>query len=148
MTLSWTSAKVGPGTHNVYFGTSSSAVLNATTGSPEYKGNTGGNSYSPATLSNNVTYYWRIDNVGTYGTKKGDLWSFTTVTASQAHNPSPADEIADVIATADLSWQAGTGVASHDVYLGTSSSAVANADHGSPEFKGNQAQQLHMTRAN
>ena len=127
--------QVGPGSHNIYLGTSSSAVLNATTGSPEYKGNTGTNSYSPATLSNNVTYYWRIDNVGTYGTKKGDLWSFTTVTQSQAHNPSPADETSNISATADLSWQAGTGAASHDVYLGTSSDAVANADHGSLNSK-------------
>lgn len=137
-TLSWTIAQVGPGTHNVYLGTSSSAVLNATTGSPEYKGNVGGTSYNPGTLVNNVTYYWRIDNVGTYGTKKGDLWRFTTIGQSQAHNPSPADEAINTGNNADLSWQAGTGATSHDVYLGTSYDDIANADQGSPEFKGNQ----------
>jgi len=138
VTLSWTSAQVGAGTHNVYFGTSSSAVLNATTGSPEYKGNTGGNTYNPGTLANSVTYYWRIDNVGTYGTKKGDLWSFTTISQSQAHNPNPADEATNIGGNADLSWQGGTGATSHDVYLGTSYDDIADADHGSPEFKGNQ----------
>lgn len=137
-TLSWTAAQVGAGTHNVYLGTSYTAVLNATTGSPEYKGNVGGISYNPGTLVNDVTYYWRIDNVGTYGTKKGDVWNFHTIALSQASNPNPVNGAIDIDINANLSWTAGSGATSHDVYLGTSYDAVLNATHASPEFKGNQ----------
>ena len=37
----------------------------------------------------------------------------------QASNPSPADGETGVSTTADLSWTAGSGASSHDVYFGT-----------------------------
>lgn len=61
-----------------------------------------------------------------------------------ASSPVPADgdEHADADAgSLTLRWSpALTGTAvSHDVYFGTNQTAVKNATHGSPEFKGNQA---------
>jgi hypothetical protein len=50
----------------------------------------------------------------------------------QATNPSPADGATDVSVDADLSWTAGSGADSHDVYFGT------NPTPGAGEFKGNQ----------
>ncbi|MHC4083952.1 MAG: LamG-like jellyroll fold domain-containing protein [Planctomycetota bacterium] len=49
---------------------------------------------------------------------------------SQAGNPNPSDGATKIEITADLSWTAGTGATSHDVYFGTSNP---------PEFRGNQA---------
>ena len=48
----------------------------------------------------------------------------------QASNPDPADSETDVSSDADLSWTAGSGAASHDVYFGTSNP---------PPFQQNQA---------
>jgi len=47
-----------------------------------------------------------------------------------ASNPSPADDATGVSTTTGLSWTAGSGASSHDVYLGTSNP---------PGFQGNQA---------
>jgi len=76
-TLSWT---VGSNSisHDVYFGTNQANVTNATRTSAEYKGNQFGTSYAPGTLLAKTVYYWRIDEVGTDGTTKGVIWSFTT----------------------------------------------------------------------
>ena len=79
-TLSWT-AGYGVASHDVYFGTNQTNVTNANHASAEYKGNQAGTSYVPGTLTNNTTYYWRIDEVGTGGTTKGTVWSFTSIAA-------------------------------------------------------------------
>ncbi|MFH1716823.1 MAG: LamG domain-containing protein [Planctomycetota bacterium] len=77
--LNWT-----PGTtaisHDVYFGTDKNAVRNATTASPEYKGNraVGSESYDPGKLVWQSDYYWRVDAVYNAGPVKGLVWSFTT----------------------------------------------------------------------
>ncbi|UCF00069.1 MAG: hypothetical protein JSV82_03105, partial [Planctomycetota bacterium] len=78
--LSWT-----PGSntlsHDVYFGTNFNNVndANTTITLGVFKGNQDTNTYDPCTLSYNTTYYWRIDERNTYGTTKGNVWSFTTV---------------------------------------------------------------------
>lgn len=66
--LSWTA---GPAAtlHDVYFGTSSPPPF-ITSGSST--------TYNPGILSRDTTYYWRIDEHNTAGTKQGDLWSFKT----------------------------------------------------------------------
>ncbi len=69
--------------HQVYFGTDKSAVRNANTGSPEYKGarELGSQSYDPGRLEWDTTYYWRIDEVNNANPDSpwtGILWSFTT----------------------------------------------------------------------
>ncbi|MHB9071145.1 MAG: discoidin domain-containing protein [Sedimentisphaerales bacterium] len=76
--LSWT-AGGGATSHDVYFGTNAANVSNGTHASSEYKGNQADTSYDVGTLTENMTYYWRIDEVSDYNTViKGFLWSFTT----------------------------------------------------------------------
>jgi hypothetical protein len=77
--LSWTPAENAT-SHQVYFGTDREAVKNATTTSPEYKGDKtrGSESYDPGQLDWHTGYYWRVDAVYTGSTVKGLVWSFTT----------------------------------------------------------------------
>ncbi len=77
--LSWMPAGSAV-SHDIYFGTDIDAVRNATTGSPEFKGNkaSGSESYDPGKLAWNNDYYWRVDAVYSTGTVKGLIWSFTT----------------------------------------------------------------------
>ena len=81
ITLSWTTAVSGAASHNVYFGTSSSAVTNATTASAEYKGNRTTNTYPVTGINPHLTYYWRIDEVASGG----------TVIVGSSRNPLSAD---------------------------------------------------------
>jgi hypothetical protein len=79
--LSWTPAENAV-SHQVYFGADKEAVKNATTASPEYKGNQalGSESYDPGRLDWHASYYWRIDAVYEVNPEpiKGLVWSFTT----------------------------------------------------------------------
>jgi len=125
--LSWTAGS-GTITHDVYFG------VDSTPDSTEYIGNQGTNIYDPGTMEVSTTYYWRIDEVNGNGTTTGTVWSFTTAmqVPDAATNPSPANSATNVTTTTDLSWTAGDGAASHDVYFGQDSTP----DSG--EFQGNQ----------
>jgi hypothetical protein len=78
-TLNWTPATTAA-SHNVYFGTDKDAVKNATTASPQYKGNKalGSEIYDPGRLAWHSDYYWRVDAVYNTSTVKGLVWSFTT----------------------------------------------------------------------
>ncbi|MHC4397039.1 MAG: LamG-like jellyroll fold domain-containing protein, partial [Planctomycetota bacterium] len=113
--LSW---GAGPRTdsHDVYFGTSSPG---------SFQGNQTDTTFEPGTMDNDETYYWRIDEINGSGTTTGNVWSFTTEAGAgppgQATNPSPANSATDVSLTADLSWTAGSGATSRNVYFGTSS---------------------------
>jgi len=111
--LSW-SAGSGATSHDVYFGTSSPGT---------FQGNWTGTTFDPGVMSTNTTYYWRIDEKNAGGTTTGIVWRFTTVPAlpGQATNPSPANLATNVSVNADLSWTAGAGATSRDVYFGTSS---------------------------
>jgi len=77
--LSWTPAATAD-SHDLYFGTDRAVVLNATTASPEYKGNRtiGSESCDPGVLELSSEYFWRVDAV--YGTDpvKGLVWNFAT----------------------------------------------------------------------
>ena len=69
--------------HQVYFGTDPETLLNADTGSPEYKSaaSLGDESYDPGPLEWDTTYYWRIDEVNDSDPNSpwtGNVWSFTT----------------------------------------------------------------------
>jgi hypothetical protein len=125
--LSWTAGS-GAASHDVYFGT------DPTPDATEFQGTQSGTTFDPGTLAYGTTYYWRIDETNANGTTTGLVWSFTTASApqppGQAANPSPANGAANVSITADLSWTAGSGATSHDVYFGTSSPGT---------FQGNQA---------
>jgi len=77
--LTWTSA-TNANSHHLYFGMDREAVKNATTASPEYKGNKarGAESYNPGQLEWGESYYWRVDAVYGANTINGLVWSFTT----------------------------------------------------------------------
>ena len=72
VTLSWTAGS-GAASHDVYLGTT------AGLGPENFKGNQTSTSYEPSVLRKGITYYWRIDEVNSYGTTPGDVWSFTTL---------------------------------------------------------------------
>jgi len=67
-------------THDVYFGTDKDVVKNATTTSPEYKGNraVGSENYDPGKLAWHSDHYWRVDAVYDAGPVKGLVWNFKT----------------------------------------------------------------------
>jgi len=66
--------------HDLYLGTDKDAVRNATTASPEFKGNkaSGSESHDPGKLAWHSDYYSRVDAVYNTGTVKGLVWKFTT----------------------------------------------------------------------
>ncbi|MHC4737465.1 MAG: hypothetical protein ACYS9Y_01025, partial [Planctomycetota bacterium] len=126
--LSW-DAGSRTDSHDVYFGTSSPGA---------FQGNQTDATFDPGTMNNDETYYWRIDEINGSGTTTGDVWSFTTEAGAgppgQASNPSPADSATDVSLTADLSWTAGSGATSHDVYFGTSSPGASQGNQTETTF--------------
>jgi parallel beta-helix repeat protein len=121
--------------HDVYFGT------NPVPGPAEFitRQEFNVNVYEhDANLLADTTYYWRIDEVEADETTihTGDVWSFTTAPAT-AWSPNPADGDSFVDLREDLSWFAGMGAATHDVYFGTNEAAVTDGNSGT--FKGNQS---------
>ena len=114
--------------HDVYMGTDWDDVNDANTTSSEYIGRQAldANCYTPSSLELGTTYYWRIDEVSGAITWKGGVWQFTT-NDGKAYEPWPADEQTAVVVDQVLSWTPGCSTLSHDVYVGTSLSAVTNA---------------------
>jgi hypothetical protein len=77
--LSWMAGD-GATAHDIYFGTNSSAVLDANTSTAGiYQGTqpVEANSFDPGNLELNKAYYWRIDEVNDTNVYKGDLWQFS-----------------------------------------------------------------------
>jgi alpha-L-fucosidase 2 len=122
--------------NDVYFDTSSNAVANATTISPQYQGRTRATDFTLPQLQPGTTYYWRVDQVSGTNVGIGSVWQFVTVDFT-ATNPNPAVAQTSVSTNTALSWTLGTasGLLS-EVYFGTSSNAVTNATTNSPEFQG------------
>ena len=121
--------------HNIYFGT------NPTLGAAEYKGQQplAWNTYFHlGPFIPGATYYWRIDEVEADGTTihTGDVWSFRAA-ISTVYDPDPKDGAIYVPVDAHLSWTAGFGAITHDVYFGTDETEVTNGTGGT--FKVNQA---------
>jgi len=129
--LSWTAGS-GSTSSDVYFGTDS------TPDSGELQGNQTATTFDPGTLNNSTTYYWQIDEINAEGTTTGNVWSFTTEAVpsppGQASNPSPANSASDVSINADLSWTAGSGATSHDVYFGTTSPGAYQGNQTATTF--------------
>jgi hypothetical protein len=75
--LSW-KARTNATLHRVYFGTSSNAVVNATTNSPEFKGALEGASFAPSVLAASGRFYWRVDEVAGASVAAGPVWTFAT----------------------------------------------------------------------
>jgi len=98
-----------------------------------YKGSQSGTTYEPGTLAESTTYYWRIDEVVAGVTTTGAVWSFTTGTL-QASNPSPANGATSIYVNANLSWSAGAGATSRNVYFGTSSPGAFQGNRTTTSF--------------
>ncbi len=136
--LSWTAGS-GATSHDVYLGTDETAVTDATTADAEYEGNQAATVYTPVDLlDGNTTYYWRIDEVGPAGTTAGEVWEFTTAAGQAAEPIDPADGAVGIELDPTLTWIAGDGAVSHDIYFGTEEIAVDAATRSSGEFQGNQ----------
>jgi hypothetical protein len=67
--LSWTAGN-GSTSSDVYFGTTSPGT---------FQGNQTATTFDPGTMTNDTTYYWRIDEINAAGTTTGAVWSFTTI---------------------------------------------------------------------
>jgi len=77
--LAW-SPGIYAATHDVYFGTDFNDVSEATTASPEFKGNQPDTTYALDRLEFGRAYYWRIDEVNAPPDSTvypGSVWSFT-----------------------------------------------------------------------
>ena len=120
--LRWTPAEQAV-SHHVYFGMDKDAVKNATTDSPEYKGDRPLNSesYDPGKLAWLTTYYWRVDAVYAANPNnpvKGLVWSFTTADFLLVDDfESYTDNDADGEAIWQ-SWIDGFGVAGNNAQVG------------------------------
>ena len=76
--LSWTAGHLAVA-HDVYFGSSETAVASATTSSPEYLGRQTVTTRATAPLLAGTTYFWRVDSLDATDTlTTGRVWSFTT----------------------------------------------------------------------
>jgi len=75
--LSW-QAGTNATLHRVYFGTSSNAVANAMTNSPEFKGALAGAGFAPGVLAGSGRFYWRVDEVAGANVTAGPVWTFAT----------------------------------------------------------------------
>jgi hypothetical protein len=108
--LTWTSGTDAV-SHDVYFGT---------VNPPPSLGNVNVAHYA-ATLTNNTTYYWRIDEHTAAGTVvTGTVWTFRTGLApGKATTPYPWDGAGNWPLLSELTWSGGSGATSHSVYLGT-----------------------------
>ena len=124
VTLAWNSA-YGATSYYVYYGQSSF---------PTSPGTPAGCCSLQVSLSSNAKYYWRVRACNSYGFSdySSQRCFYTTTQPAQATNPSPGSPSSGISLDAVLSWTAGSGATSHDVYFGTNSSP------GAPEFKGNQ----------
>jgi autotransporter-associated beta strand protein len=137
--LAWT-AGANALSHRIFFGTDETSVTNATTASPEYRGEQSATTWNPGLLDPATTYFWRIQGIGAVSENQGLTWSFTThPPADPASAPSPAHAATGVAVSPSLSWTAGAHATSFRVFFGTNAAAVASATTASPEFKGEQS---------
>ena len=72
--------------HDVYFATDEAAV--AAGDASTFVGNLAETTYAPETLTEDMTYYWRVDEVAADGAvTPGTVWSFTTVPSIAISDP-------------------------------------------------------------
>ena len=120
-TLTWIAGD-GAASNRVYVGTDPAAL--------ELVQESEATEYTPDTpFVEGTTYYWRIDSVDAGGeVSEGELWSFTTL-PWEAHFPSPADGLGNVLLEGvTLTWTLGKDAILHNVYFGTDQAAVAARD--------------------
>ncbi len=117
VTLGWTAGDTAT-QHHVYIGESLEDVQNGTGGTDH--GLTGETTFSNYSWELGKTYYLRIDEVEADGVTvhTGAVWSFT-ISTKLASNPVPSNDARLVATNVTLSWTAGSGAISHNVYFGT-----------------------------
>ncbi|MFI4911892.1 MAG: LamG-like jellyroll fold domain-containing protein [Sedimentisphaeraceae bacterium JB056] len=87
-----------------------------------------------------IPYNNEGDIVVTYdASARGGLGETVVSRVAKAGSPSPANGAEDATSDLTLTWAAGPGSVSSDVYFGVDYDAVVHADTSSPEFFGNQA---------
>jgi hypothetical protein len=128
-TLTWTSA-AGVTAHEVYFHEFNEEVFTPPQVAVLAPGVT---SYVPGALKSNTRYVWFIGERNAAGTRLGSTWSFTTgstvgLVPDPASQPSPTNQAIRIPTNASLTWVAGAGAVSHDVYFGTSPSPALAAN--------------------
>lgn len=129
--LSWMPGS-GAIDHTIYFGTNQTAVANGD--SSVLMGTQNELSFDPNLLISGQTYYWRIDEFDGSTVYPGDLWSFSVIDPKQASNPDPANGATGVtFDQPELSWTAGAGAVSHDVYMGVSADSLEAVSLGQAE---------------
>jgi len=123
--LSWTPADTATSS-DVYLGADKDAVKDATTASPEYKGNKaiGDETLDPGTLEWETAYYWRVDAVYADKTVKGLVWGYTTADFLVVDDFEDYD-----IGNKEIwwAWKDGLGYAAHDnepAYAGNGTGAA------------------------
>jgi hypothetical protein len=121
--------------HDVYFGENYDDVAAGTgdafrgnLASPNFIVGFAGNPY-PDGLVPGTTYYWRIDEVDSANTYKGDVWSFM-ISPKTAFNPNPTNGAELVDLNVELSWEAGFNAKLHTVYFGENFDDVNDAVTG------------------
>ncbi|MHC4644759.1 MAG: LamG domain-containing protein [Planctomycetota bacterium] len=132
VTLDWTAGD-GAASHDVYFGTSASDVIEGATAVETGWGST---SWTPPSLELGQTYYWRIDENDGGDPCAGVVWRFTA-NDGNAFDHFPGDGWRGISTDVVLSWSPGCLANSHDVYLGTSQSDVENATTSSAVYMTN-----------
>lgn len=106
--------------HKLYLGTNLTDVKNATETSPEYKDDITAVTYDPGYLTQNTTYYWRVDEVGANCTAKGKIWQFSTI------NPTGVANIKIFTSTA-YNDNAGAGIRDGQVHFDSIGATGSNA---------------------
>jgi len=84
-----------------------------------------GTSRAVSGLSNNTTYYWRVNATNAEGTSAwSSVWSFTTVVAAPSPPTlaSPANGATGVSTSPTLSWNTSTGATSYRIQVSSNSS--------------------------
>ena len=76
-TLTWMPGQ-GATKHQVFFGDSLDAVTQGAAGTDKGTLALAETTFAPGALEGLTTYYWRVDEILTSGTKTGAVWSFTT----------------------------------------------------------------------
>ena len=135
----WTTLGWAPGalatSHNLYLGENFADVEAGT--DDTFWGNLTSTDYTigftgfpyPDGLIPGTTYYWRVDEVDSENTYKGNVWSFM-VAPKKAFNPDPIDggELVDLDVV--LHWASGFGAKLHTVFFKESYDDANNAVKG------------------
>jgi hypothetical protein len=135
----WTSLGWAPGalatSHNLYLGENFADVEAGT--DDTFRANLTSTDYTigftgfpyPDGLIPGITYYWRVDEVDSENTYKGNVWSFM-VAPKKAFNPDPIDGAELVELDVSLHWAPGFGSKLHTVFFEESYDDANNAVKG------------------